>query len=450
MFETLDQYPKFGSGIGLHRVTELWQKLARSLPKGEAAYIKVTGSNGKGSTCAIIDHILRQLALNTGCFTSPHLFHFNERILTNGQAIKDSELQQAFEAVHTQAANWQPQAEQFGAFEIYTLMARYHFQKHKALHGVFEVGIGGRYDPVRTLPGLICALTSLDLEHTSLLGDTLEKIAYDKLDLCPPNGHMVLFPGLVPDLRRRIQAYADLKQITLYTADQMCRITKLRTTTTGYRFDAELGEWSLPDLRLNLYGTHQINNALVALTSLYLYAKCHLPKISTAELQQAIRAGLQTVKLAGRAATIPGTPAFYYDVGHTPEAVTCFAKWLSTHLDDNDETPHVTLVLGISADKELQAIATPLCNIADHVICTQASQRSAPADQIAATVTGINAALPCQQLDNLAEAIAAARTHALENDGVVVCAGGLFLAIEAAQLWQNGELAELKTNDRNL
>ena len=185
--------PKFGAGIGLHRMRWALEQLPDRAWLENLDAIKVTGSKGKGSTASICAAILRQLGFTTGLYTSPHLYRFNERIKTGQRDILDEELAIAwewFKAVKMDYERLHPN-DSFGAFEACTAVAARHFANQRVEALVVESGIGGRYDPARTIPGRTAALTSVELEHVNLLGDRTELIAYDKADLCPPHGTLL-------------------------------------------------------------------------------------------------------------------------------------------------------------------------------------------------------------------------------------------------------------------
>ncbi len=432
--------PKFGDGVGLHRVQYLLDQVHRDFPDYAPEFIKVTGSNGKGSTCAMISAILRCFGLCEGLFTSPHLVRFNERIAVAGQHIDDEDLAACFKWVQAATRQYQGGAETFGAFECYTALAYRHFAALGVRHGCFEAGIGGRYDSVRPLPGSVCALTSLDLEHTQLLGERLELIGYDKLDLCPPAGTMVLFPVQDPDLLTRLHAYANLRQIHLFETATRCRLSDVRPQPGGFQFRAEIDGLVVEDLTLPLLGEHQLANALVAMAAVKRYLQRLSSDVSDERLCAAFRTGLAEVTWPGRASFVPGPPPLYYDVGHTPQAIEAFVATVAPRLAGQ----RVLLVTGVSHNKAVAGILTALVGLADHVICTRAWHMGAPVALIEETVAAVRPDLPRECCATIEAAMARARQLASAENAAIVVAGGLFLAVEAMHAYQGHDPRALR------
>jgi dihydrofolate synthase/folylpolyglutamate synthase len=432
--------PKFGNGIGLHRVQALINAAHDTFPNYSPSFIKITGSNGKGTTCAILNALFKALDQPIARFTSPHLFSFNERIAIDDEDISDSDLQDAFDWVlQTIERNQQP-LEDFGGFEIYTAMAYYHFAKNNIYQGVFEVGIGGRYDPVRLIPGNTCALTSLDLEHTEILGDTLELIGYEKIDLCPRGGTLYSFSIADSDLCARLKNYARIQGVRLVDSSEMCHIENVDLQATRSRFDLFENDTPLRNLELNLSGQHNLSNTMVAVSAFQHYCREHLPQIEKKQRHRAMRKGLHQVQLKGRAEYFPGPPETYIDVGHTPQAVSQFVAHMKTVLKQRP----ILLVLGVSHNKAIQAIVEQLVQLADRVICTRANHRGADPVKIAEAVSLTESQVAVEPINELETALAHAQKQAKSENMTLVIAGGLFLAIEARHWLTGGDPKQLK------
>lgn len=439
-FERLFALAKFGDGIGLHRVSWLLDRVHQDYPNYRPEFIKVTGSNGKGSTCAMISAILRCFGLVEGLFISPHLVRFNERISVGGALIADEALTACFDWVQAATGQFEGGAEGFGAFECYTALAYRYFAARGVDYGCFEAGIGGRFDSVRPIPGAICALTSLDLEHTQLLGDRLELIGYEKLELCPPGGTMVLYPCQDPELLARLRAYARLHHIRLFEIAEHCRLIAVEHTANGTRFSASIDGLKVEDLCLPLLGEHQLRNALIAMAAVKLYLQRLFPDVTSEHLCAAFRDGLAQVVWPGRATYLPGPPPLYYDVGHTPEAIETFIATIAPRLVGQ----RVLLVTGVSHNKAVSSIVSSLVRLADHVICTRAWHMGAPVAEIERAVVAARPELPRECIETIEAAMDRARHLASVERMAVVIAGGLFLAVEAMQAYHGLDPRQLR------
>jgi dihydrofolate synthase/folylpolyglutamate synthase len=419
--------PKFGAGIGLHRMMDFAATLPAPWFTGLDA-IKVAGSKGKGSTSAIVAEILQRLGIRTGLYTSPHLWRFHERIRIDGDPIADQDL-----ARHGSAAlRWKDEYERrhpgdrVGAFEVFTATALAHFAASGVEAVVSEAGIGGRYDSTRVIPGRIVALTSVELEHTDLLGDTLELIAYDKADLCPDGG--VLVSGrLDQDLSRRLPAYSALRSIEFVEAARPGTITRVTYDSNGMRFDLDCPGAQLRDLRLALPGDHQAGNAAVAIAAAARWVEQNRPGTARDRFEQAVRAALGAVRWPGRLERISRDPEILVDVGHTPESLRAVAATVERIVAGRP----ILLVTGVSVDKDVEAILRAILPVATEVICTRAWHKGCDVARIASLCESIRSGIVRQSAERIEDAVDLALGRANQTGAVILIAGGLFLAIEA-------------------
>ena len=255
------------------------------------------------------------MGIRYGLYTSPHLFKFNERIVIDGRPISDSELSKAINWFNNKKDEYFQlyPADTIGAFEAFTAMALYHFEKHKSSAVITEAGIGGRFDSTRIIPGRFVGLISVDLEHTRLLGDTLEQIAYDKADLCPDFGTLVV--GTIDDeILRRLISYCSLRNIRLIVVEDMCQIDNVAFEDTQMIIDLKIADMSFKNLKVGLQGYHQISNAAVAILLVREWLRNNLPELSTTQFREGIRKGLASVKCTGRFQKIHSNPNIFMDV----------------------------------------------------------------------------------------------------------------------------------------
>jgi dihydrofolate synthase/folylpolyglutamate synthase len=425
VIERLLALPKYGAGIGLHRMSWALERLGAPF-----SAIKITGSNGKGSVAALTDAVMRALGVRTGLYTSPHLRRFNERIKVGGVDISDADLAAAidwFDGASGAYASLHPD-DTFGAFEAFTCVALAHYARAGVDTLVLEAGIGGRYDSTRVVPGPVCALTSIDLEHTAVLGATAELIAYDKADLCAPGGTLVVGP-LEPELLRRLQAYAALRHIRLLSVDA-APVANVRADADGVRFDLSL-EGEHRDLFVPLCGLHQVDNARIAALLVHTWAVAvgH----PTAVLGRALREGFAAVAWPGRCEQV--RPGVYIDVGHTPAAAATFCAAMSALPGP------ICLVLGVSHGKDARGVVRALLPMASEVICTRAHHNGRDAAEIEALVAELMPWLPRRR----EATIEAAMATAMRGPNPTVAVGGsLYLAVEADAVLRGEDPRELR------
>lgn len=381
-------YPKFGNGVGLDRIRKIASVLNLDLAGFSADGAVVTGSNGKGSTAAMCAAILGG-APRVGLFTSPHLFALNERFRIGGEDISDSQLALHWERV-VAAAEAAGEAHNLGGFEFLFLIAADWFAARSCTHTIWEAGIGGRYDPVRLIEARRVALTSLDLEHTALLGDTLEDIARDKLDAAPA-GAIVFVGASCEPQRAAIEAHGAARGVRIVFA----------------------GEADAP-----LPGAHQRQNAALAIAL--------ARDISNDLSADDIATGLASARWPGRLETISRDPLVIIDVGHTPAGVHAALEGFALL---SAGKPGV-LVCGVSADKAADAIVAPLARRFSYIYCAAAGHKGLPAAEVAAIARAANPRGEIEIAGSVSEAYARALSRARASGEAVYVAGGLFLAAE--------------------
>jgi dihydrofolate synthase/folylpolyglutamate synthase len=443
--------PRFGAETGLHRMAALLDALPASLPHPTPEAVKITGSNGKGAVAAMTEAILRAAGVATGLYVSPHLFRVEERIGLGGEPISPETLDAgaawaleavaAYEAAHPE--------DRVGVFEALTAAAVHAFRGRGLEVVAAEAGIGGRFDPVRVFPGRLAALTSLDLEHTALLGGTLEAIAEDKADLCPDGGVLVL--GAVPgEIRRRLRGALSLRGVRVLAVEDEAAVERVTLASEGTRMDLELaGGPSLPGLEMPLVGRHQAGNAAVSAVLAREWLRLRRPEISPAEQGEAIRRGLAAVRWPGRferrPPRRPGEAELFADVGHTPAALAALAATVEQALAGRP----VVLLAGVSAGRDPGALLAPVASLAAAVVCARSRHRGLAAADVAAAVRRGHAGLPAQVAPGNGEDLEAALERALERaaalgpGAVVLAAGSYFLAAEVLWIHRGGDPEDL-------
>jgi dihydrofolate synthase/folylpolyglutamate synthase len=399
----------------------------------------VTGSNGKGSTAAFCAGIGRAHGLRTGLFTSPHLIQFNERFQVDGSDIGDDDLARLARRIQSAITELtRRNGEQFGSFEALFALACLYFQESDCDFAVFEAGIGGRYDPVRLVGATVTCVTSVDYEHTELLGNSLESIAADKSDSCAEGGTIV-YGENCRTLRAHLAAHNRNRGITgIFVRDEI-GISGESASTLGQLFDFRLAGYDFRSLKITLIGAFQVNNAAIAVTLFLLWLQRARPQEALPAIESAVRRGLREVRWPGRLEAIGREPLTVIDVGHTPDAIRQSLAGLRAVYGPRDWI----LVTGVSTDKKAGKIVDALAPSFDTIICTSAHHKGADAADIAAAARKANPQAAVHIAATIDDAVRLSRSLATSQSRKIYVAGGLFLAIEYAAVAKGGRAEEL-------
>lgn len=389
--------------MGLARVREVWQRLGLA-----AAFpvITVAGTNGKGSTCAMLESILSRAGYRTGCYTSPHLVRYNERVRIGREPAADPALVAAFAEIE-RARGSIP----LTYFEVGTLAAMMIFIRESVDAAILEVGLGGRLDAVNLFDNDVAVVSGIDFDHMEYLGDTREAIGFEKAGVFKRGRAAVCAD---PDPPESIESRARDVGCDLYQIGR------------DFGYLAEAGQWTYwgygvrraglphPGLR----GAFQLRNAAACLAVLD-ELKDRLP-VSMGE----IRRGLIEVELPGRFQVLPGRPAVVLDVAHNPQA----ARALADNLAGMGPFRRTVAVLAMLRDKDIAAVVASVAPRVDAWrVAALPGSRGAPSEAVAEAV---RAAAPAAELRTFAsplEAYLCACAEAGEDDRIVVF--GSFLTV---------------------
>ena len=405
--------------LGLKRTAALLERMGN--PQQRFGVIHVAGSKGKGSTSVLIGEMLSAAGYRVGRYTSPHLHAFRERIAIDGAPVSE----EAWAALTERAVGLARALEQdlpdlgeVTAFELTTAMALDAFAAAGCDLATIEVGLGGTLDSTNVVDPLVAVITALDLEHTAVLGDTIEEIAAQKAGIIKPGRPVAVSPQAPSPL-------AVISRVAQENGSAMIvggRDWRIQGSWRG--FTAE-GPWGVfEDLTVGLAGVHQVENAGTALGALWL-----LRPAGIVVEEPAIRTGLARARWPGRfeRATHQSGTHVILDGAHTPASAVA----LTSTLAEEEPGRRAWIVLGMLRDKHPAAFATALRPAAAGFIATQApSPRALPVADIAAALaeTGTDVA----QAETVAEALDLAIDRAGPL-GLVVVTGSLATVAEARE-----------------
>ncbi len=386
--------------FGLDRMERALDALGR--PERAYDVLHVGGTNGKGSTCAMAAAALSLAGLKVGLYTSPHLVRFNERIQVDGREIGDGAIAAAIDEIR-RACPWHDAgeaADRLTYFEFATLAGLVHFAREGVRVAVVEVGLGGRFDATNAILPRVAAVARISLDHTQLLGDTVEQIAFEKAGIykhgIPAVAHAHQPPGALETLR----------------AEAVRR---------GAPFVVAAADWPGP---VALQGPHQRGNAAFAAAALRQLARAGVPLG-----EEAIVRGIATARWPGRLEEVGGV---LLDGAHNPDGAAALAAALRALHPGRP----VELVFGVLSDKDHAGMLAALVPAARRIhVVAPATPRARSAAEVRALAESLGT--DAEVHGSVAEALSAAQRAA--RDGALVCvAGSLYLVGEARELLVRG------------
>ena len=405
---------RFGVKLGLERVRALLARLGQ--PEHTFEVVLVGGTNGKGSCAATLAAILRADGRRTGLFTSPHLTHFAERFLVDGEQVSAADLLVGLELVR-------PPAEALEAtfFEIVTALGCVLFAQQGVEVAVFEVGLGGRFDATNALSPRLSVVTGVALDHTEILGDTLAKIAFEKAGIMRPN--VLTLTGAEGEGLGTLRTTAAERGTPLWVLAEDVTFTVTDLGWSGVRcaVTSPLGSVTVTT---PLLGLHQARNVALAVAAAQ---KLGVP-------ETAVQKGVTQTRWAGRLEPLSyQNHTFLLDGAHNPQA----AHALAAALKSLDAVP-ATLIFGAAADKDLTGLVSALAPVVSQVVVTRAalSSRAALPETLAELWTPY---AHVYTADTPAVALEKALFYAA-SDMVITVAGSLYLIGELRPLLLDAEL----------
>ncbi|MFP4393454.1 MAG: bifunctional folylpolyglutamate synthase/dihydrofolate synthase [Desulfohalobiaceae bacterium] len=401
---------KYGIKLGLSQTSNLLQGLGN--PHQGRRYIHIGGTNGKGSVASFLNSILQLAGYKTGLYTSPHLVSFRERMQINSQFIPEHRVME----LSRQVRQIQDPQEPPTFFEAVTAMALAYFANENTDIDIIEVGMGGRLDATNLIQPQISLITNISLEHREFLGNTLHQVAREKAGIIKPHTPL-LTAAKQHGVRQLFARIAQDKGSAFYQLGLDFRVRRFQDGFTYFGL-----QHKLKNLRTTLIGSHQMQNAALALAACEILAQKGWD--ITAEH---MRQGLKLAKWPGRMQLLQDRPKIMLDGAHNPEAIKVLAKSLNPDL----QFQRLILVLGMMADKEIEKMLGQILPKADYAIFTRpVYERALDPEELLSRARPWNVASHAEQ--SLPRALEQAQNMAQLDDLILIC-GSLFTVGEALE-----------------
>lgn len=425
LYAQLPMFSRIGSAAykaDLHNTILLCTALEH--PENQFKSIHIAGTNGKGSTSHMLAAILQEAGYKTGLYTSPHLKDFRERIRINGEMISQDFIVDFVAKTKTLSEEIEP-----SFFELTVAMAFEYFAREQVDIAVIETGLGGRLDSTNVIHPILSIITNIGYDHMNILGDTLEKIAFEKAGIIK-EGVPVVIGEALPVTLPVFQEKANACKAPLVLAQEEYICNEIWQTQPGKL------ECSISDTRhhqsqpfeLQLAGRYQTKNLCTVLSAVDQLLQQGF-KINAASARIALAHTTELTGLHGRWELIAQEPAIVLDVAHNEDGIRQVLDQVA-HLPENTQ---LHLVLGMVKDKDVSKVLSLLPNTAQYYFTQAHLPRALEVIQLKESASAFG--LSGEVYNDVNEAIAAARNHALANDWIIVC-GSVFLVGEVdVELW---------------
>ena len=391
-------------------------------PHLTAKSVHVAGTKGKGSTSAMVASVLTASGYRTGLYTSPHLHTIRERIKVDGRLISEGEFAALVEGLKPDIEH----INRFGAlgelttFEILTTLAFVYFNERAVDFQVLETGLGGRLDATNVVKPEVCVVTSISLDHTEVLGETIAQIAAEKAGIIKLGSKVVCAPQKAEAATVIEKVCRDRGASLIKIGEEITwRKTKINESGQSFHLKGTRDEY---DLTIPLLGEHQLENAAAAVAALEI-AHDQAPGISA----KSIATGLSQVYWPGRLQVLQRSPLFIVDGAHNADSASRLREALKQYFEFDD----VILIVGTSQEKDISGIVAELSSLTSHVIVTRSAHpRAATTATLVSEFSkwGVNP----EPTEDIASAVSLALTKAKPGD--LVCAtGSLFVVSEVME-----------------
>lgn len=400
-----------GSRPGLERISELCALLGH--PEDKLKFIHVAGTNGKGSFCSMLSSVLLRAGYKVGLFTSPYVKCFNERMQINGEMISEDDLARVTSRVRPAAESM---AQHPTEFELITAVAFEYFAEAECDYVILEAGLGGRLDSTNVIKSsVLSVITGVDLDHTAILGDTVEKIAAEKAGIIKRGCPVILGDGVE-------SAKEVIKQTAAALEAPLCEVDYGKLSEVCFSLDGTDFAFDGVRYTLGLLGEYQTRNAAVVLTAVDALRRAGLHVSS-----DAVRSGLESARWPARFERLSNTPTVIYDGAHNPQGIDAAVRNIKLLLGEEK----VCALVGVMSDKDHSVMTKALSHIASRVFTvTPDNPRAMDASLLAEEfrAEGVNAV----SFATVEEGVRAAMESALHTGTPLVCLGSLYMYAEVS------------------
>lgn len=413
----IENTAKFGKNKGLERTNKILELLGN--PHKDLKCIHIAGTNGKGSTTAMLTQILIESGYKVGMYTSPFIEEFEERIQINSNNIPKERLCEVVEKVKiavdkTCELGYDEPTE----FEIITAVMFVYFQEEKVDYAVIEVGLGGRIDATNVVNPLISIITSISYDHVKILGNTLEEIAYEKAGIIKEKTPVILYP-VEEEAKLSIEKVAKEKQSPIIYVKKEDSMLKEKLYNVPYQEIIVNASKNTYEIQLSLLGTHQLLNCSVVINAVE-----ELQNIGVNIKKEHIIEGLKKVKWAGRLEMLKAQPMVVIDGAHNIDGIKSLKNSINTYFKYNK----CILIMGILSDKQVDDMVKVITPEASNIITvTPPSYRAENSSGLVEIIKKYNS--NCEAIENYKEAYEKALSYANENDLILIC-GSLYMVGE--------------------
>lgn len=407
----IGSYSRLGAKVtDLSRAQELMERIGN--PEKRLKFVHIAGTNGKGSTLEYIARALELSGYKTGKLTSPYVTHYTDRIRINSDEIDEKSLGEICKFVAERAAD-----REYSQFEITMAIAFLWFVWEKCDIVVLETGIGGLLDSTNVIPPpLLSVITSISLDHTEILGDTVEKIAVQKAGIIKENSAVVLAKDNCASVKQIVKGTA-LQKHSVFIMPEHSDFKPLPMKNDGTPFIYK-GEC----YKTSMLGFHQSANAVTAIE-----ACRYLRKKGYGIAEEVIRKAVETARVQGRVQYINGEPPVIVDGGHNPSGVRGLCE---TVFHMKPQGKKAFIIMGMVDSKDYELCVRLVARVSDKMFCVDNFAANSVSAKRLAEIAGESGYTEAEACSSLDEAVANAKQLALKDNGIVVICGSLYLASE--------------------